>query len=140
MANLGEVTEIVNASELTLEVGSDTYIMLKDLVVHIGFVEDRTATTGAGALYTLGKGDHHFTATLVLTTPELSSLNALAGPDSDGDTTNTAWKIVAKDVSAATKTMAATGYMREYDVRKPEEGKIEIDFFIRITGNTLTIT
>jgi len=27
MANLGETTEIVNASELTLKVGSDTYIL-----------------------------------------------------------------------------------------------------------------
>ena len=26
MANLGEITEIVNASELTLEVGSNNYI------------------------------------------------------------------------------------------------------------------
>ena len=140
MANIGEITEIINASELTLEVGSNTYIMLKDLQIHIGFTETRTATTGAGALYTLGKGDHNFTFTLVLTTPELSSLNTLAGPDSDGDTTSTLWKIVAKDVSGATKTMAATGFLRDYDARKPEEGKIEIDVFIRITGNTLTIT
>ena len=48
MANLGEITEIVNASELTLEVGSDTYIMLTNLQIHIGRPEDRTATTDAG--------------------------------------------------------------------------------------------
>jgi len=140
MANLGEITEIVNASELTLEVGSDIYITLTNLQIHIGRPEDRTATTDAGVLYTYGKGDNFFTATLVVTTPEISSLNTLTQIDGDGDMTSTAWKIVARDVSAATKTFAATGILREYDVRKPEEGKVEIDIFVRITGDTISIT
>jgi hypothetical protein len=140
MANLGEITEIVNASELTLEVGADTYIMLTDLQIHIGRIEDRVATTDAGALYTYGKGDNWFTATLLVTTPELSSLNTLTQIDSDGDMTSTAWKIVAKDISSATKTFAATGVLRDYDVRKPEEGKVAIDIFVRITGDTVTIS
>ena len=140
MANLGEITEIVNASELTLEVGSDTYIMLTNLQLHIGRPEDRVATTDAGALYTYGKGDNFFTATLIVTTPELSSLNTLTQIDTDGDMTSTAWKIVAKDVSGTTRTFAATGVLREYDVRKLPEGKVEIDIFVRITGDTITIS
>ena len=140
MANLGEITEIVNASELTLEVGSDNYILLKNVVLHIGRTEERTATTDGGALYSYGKGENFFTATLVVSTPELSSLNTLTQIDSDGDMTSTAWKIVAKDVSGATKTFAATGILKEYDVRKPEEGKVEIDIFVRITGDTITIS
>jgi len=98
MANIGEITEIVNASELTLEVGADIYIMLTNLVIHIGRTEDRTATTDAGALYTYGKGENFFTGTLVVTTPELSSLNTLTQIDSDGDMTSTLWKIVAADL------------------------------------------
>ncbi len=140
MANLGEITEIVNASELTLEVGSDTYILLTDLVVHVGRTEDRTATTDGGALYTFGKGENFFTATLLVSTPEISSLNTLTQIDTDGDMTSTLWKIVAKDLAGATKTFAATGVLREYDVRKPSEGKVEIDIFVRITGDTVTIT
>jgi len=140
MANLGAIAEIVNAAELTLEVGSDIYIMLKDLQLHIGRPEDRTATTDAGVLYTYGKGDNFFTATLVVTTPELSDLDTLTILDSDGDMPTQAWKIVARDVSGSTKTFAATGVLREYDVRKPEEGKVEIDIFVRITGDTITIT
>ena len=144
MANLGEITEIVNASELTLEVGTDIYIMLTDLQLHIGRPEDRTATTDGGVLYTYGKGDNFFTATLVVTTPELGdatgSLNALTKIDADGDMISTAWKIVGKDLAGGTKTFAATGVLREYDVRKPEEGKVEIDIFVRITGDTITIT
>jgi len=140
MADIGAITEIVNASELTLEVGANTYIMLTNLAIHIGRPEDRTATTDGGVLYTYGKGDNFFTATLVVTTPELSSLNTLTQIDSDGDMTSTAWKIVARNVSGATKTFAATGILREYDVSKPEEGKVNIDIFVRITGDTITIS
>ena len=140
MANLGEITEIVNAHKLTLEVGADVYILLTNLQIHIGRPEDRTATTDGGVLYTYGKGDNFFTATLLVSTPELSSLNTLTQIDTDGDMTSTLWKVVAKDVSGATKTFAATGVLREYDVRKEEEGTVEIDIFVRITGDTITIT
>ena len=140
MANLGEITEIVNAAELTLEVGANNYILLTDLNIHIGRPEDRTPTTDGGALYTYGKGDNWFTATLVVSTPELTTLNTLTVIDSDGDMTPTLWKIVARNISGATKTFAATGILREYDVRKPSEGKVSIDIFVRITGDTITIT
>ncbi len=140
MANLGEITEIVNASELTLEVGSNTYIMLKDLQIHIGRPEDRTATTDAGVLYTYGKGDNFFTATLVVTTPEIDTLNTLTQIDGDGDMTPTSWLIIARDVSGTERQWAATGILREYDIRKPEEGKVEIDIFVRITGDTVVVT
>ena len=140
MADIGAITEIVNASELTLEVGSDSYIMLTNLIIHIGRTEDRIATTDAGALYTFGKGENFFTATLVVTTPELSTLNTLTQIDGDGDMTATSWKIVAKDLASATKTFAATGVLKEYDVKKSPEGKVEIDIFVRITGDTITIS
>jgi len=139
MANLGEIAEIVNASELTLEVGSDNYILLTDLDIHIGRPEDRVATTN-DVLYTYGKGDNWFTATLLVSTPEISSLNTLGQIDSNGDMTSTAWKIVAKNVSGATKTFSATGILREYDIRKPSEGKVNINIFVRITGDTISIS
>jgi hypothetical protein len=139
MANLGEIAEIVNASELTLEVGADNYILLTDLDLHIGRPEDRVATTN-NVLYTYGKGDNWFTATLIVSTPELSSLNTLGQIDSDGDMTSTAWKIVAKNVAGATKTFATTGILREFDIRKPSEGKVNINIFVRITGDTISIS
>ena len=77
MANLGEITEIVNASELTLEVDADNYILLKDLDIKIGRTEARDVTTDGGPLYSYGAGDNSFTATLVVSTPEISSLNTL---------------------------------------------------------------
>lgn len=140
MANIGEITEIVNASELTLDVGVDRYILLKNLQIHIGRTEARDVTTDGGPLYSYGAGENFFTATLLVSTPELSSLNTLGQIDSSGAMTSTAWLIIAKNVSAATKTFAATGVLRDYTVRKPEEGKVEIDIFVRITGDTVTIS
>lgn len=140
MANLGEITEIVNASELTLEVGSDTYILLKNLEVTIGRTEARDVTTDGGPLYSYGAGDNFFSATLLVSTPEADSLNTLTQIDANGDLTSTAWKIVAKNVAGASKTFAATGVLRDFTIRKPEEGKVEIDIFVRITGDTVTVS
>jgi hypothetical protein len=139
MANLGELTEIINAIECTLEVGADTYILLKDLDLHIGRIENRHPTTD-GLVYTYGKGDNFFTGTLVITTPEISSLNTLTQLDSDGDLTATSWKIVAKDVSGSSKTFAATGVLRDFDLKKPAEGVVEMSIFVRITGDTITVS
>ena len=136
---VGEIAEIVNASELTLETSTGNYILLTNLSLHIGRPEDRVATTD-DVLYTYGKGDNFFTATLLVSTPELSDLNTLGQIDSDGDMTSRDWLIKAKDVSGTTKTFAATGILREYDISKPSEGKVSIDIFVRITGDTISIT
>ena len=139
MGNLGEIAEIVNASELTLEVGSDNYILLSDLSLHIGRTESRDVVTSGDPLYSYGSGDNYFTATLLVSTPELTSLNTLTQISANGDLTSTAWKIVAKNVSGATKTFSATGVLRDYDISKPSEGKVSIDIFVRITGDTISI-
>ena len=58
----------------------------------------------------------------------------------NGDmTSQTAWKIIAKNVAGATKTFACQQvYLREYDISKPNEGKVSIDIFVRITGTWTT--
>ena len=61
-------------------------------------------------------------------------------PDSNGDLTSTAWKIVANNVSGSSKTFAATGVLRDTDYKKVEEGVIEITIFVRITGDTVTVS
>ena len=44
MANIGEITEIINASELKLMVSTDTYILLTNLQIHVGRTEDRVTS------------------------------------------------------------------------------------------------
>ena len=156
MPDLGAITEIVNSTELTLQVGDDTYILLRDLQININRIENRYATTG-GLVYTYGKGDNSFTATLIYTGPEVdgtawsgsyptasttaASFNELTTPNTNGDLNPIAWKIVSNDVSGTTKTFACTGVLRDYTVRKNgAEGVVEVDIFVRITGDTISIT
>ena len=146
MANIGEITEIVNATELTLDVGSDTYILLKDLTIHIGRTEQRDATTDGGALYSYGKGESFFTATLVLGVQELLDTNSvgfnkLTQIDSDGDMPSRAWLIKGRQLNGSdTIQWACTGILKEYDVTKAPEGLVEISIFVRITGDTVAVT
>ena len=65
MANIGEVTEIVNNEKLTLEVGSDTYILMQDLTVNIDRPIDRQTTSGGGVVYFYGSGDNFISFTLL---------------------------------------------------------------------------
>ena len=146
MANIGEAVEIVNASELKLMFSTDTYITLTNLQIHIGRTEDRIATTDAGALYTYGKGESFFTATLLMTVPEMLDTNSvgfnkLTQIDSDGDMTSRDWIIKGTQIDGNdTVQWAATGILKEYDIKKNPEGKVEIDIFVRITGDTTAVT
>ena len=146
MGNLGEIVEIINATELTLDVGSDVYILLKNLQIHIGRVENRDATTDGGALYSYGKGENFFTATLVLGVQEMLDSNSvgfnkLTQIDSDGDMPSRAWLIKGRQVNGVdTIQWACTGILKEYDVRKAPEGLVEVDIFVRITGDTVAVT
>lgn len=151
--NLGELTEVVNSTELQLQVGSapNGYILLRDLQININRIENRFATTG-GLVYTYGKGDNSFTATLVYTGDEVdgtaytntttpASFNELTQTTVNGDLNTINWLILATDVSGGTKTFACTGVLRDYTVRKNgAEGVVEVDIFVRITGDTISIT
>ena len=140
MAKLGEITEFCNAEEFRLDTGANTYVTLQDLTVSVGNLEDRASTNDSGSDFFSGFGDNFFAATLKLTHPEFSSLNTLSQKDSNGVLTSTAWLIIAKFLDGTTKTMAATGVLRNYVVRKGLEGKVLIDIFVRITGDTVAIT
>ena len=139
MASLGAIAEFVNSRELTLEVGANIYIAVTNLQLHVGRTEDRIGTTDTETLFTFGKGESFFTATLTATTPEVDSLNTLTQIDGNGDMTTTSWKIVARDLDGNTKTFAATGVLREYDIRSTDD-KVEIDIFVRIIGDTVSIS
>ena len=49
MGNIGEVTEVINNEKLTLDVGSDTYILMQDLQINIDRPIDRQVTSGGNA-------------------------------------------------------------------------------------------
>ncbi len=141
MANLGEVAELVNAQNLKLEVGNDRYIMLQELELHIGRPEAREPTTDGGVQYFFGKGDHYFDATLLLTTPEVASFNALTELNATGDLTSTAFKIIAtgRGPSANSSTITVNAVLPDFNVSKPVEGGVLFRMRFRITDDTILV-
>lgn len=141
MANIGEVTELVNNEKLTLEVGSDTYILMQDITVNIDRPIDRQTTSGGGVVYFYGSGDNFIQFTLLCSTPEIASLNTLTQRNTNGDLTSTSWKIVAKNVSGATKTITAAGTLPHLEVaRLAGVGGVVMRGRIQLTGDTLSVS
>lgn len=141
MANIGEIPELVNAQNLKLDVGSDRYIMLQELDFHLGRPEAREPTTDGGVQYFYGKGDHFFDATLLLTTPEISEFNDLTELDSNGDLTNTVFKIVAEPRGGgADVTVTVNAVLPDFNIVKPVEGGVIFRVRFRITDDTVTVS
>lgn len=140
MANIGDTPELVNAQNLKLDVGDDRYIMLQELDFHLGRPESREPTTDGGVQYFYGKGDHFFNATLLLTTPEISSFNALTVLNVDGDLTSTAFKIIAQPRGGGSDvTITVNAVLPDFNIVKPVEGGVLFRVRFRITDDTVTV-
>lgn len=142
MANIGEIGELVNAQNLKLDVGNDRYIMLQELDFHLGRPEAREPTTDGGVQYFYGKGDHYFDATLLLTTPEISTFNDLTELDTNGDLTTTTFSIIAqpREASSPTATITVNAVLPDFNILKPIEGGLIFRVRFRITNDTVTVS
>lgn len=141
MANIGEIAELVNAQNLKLDVGVNRYIMLQELDFHLGRPEAREPTTDGGVQYFYGKGDHYFDSTLLLTTPEISTFNALTELDANGDLTSTVFSIISEPRGGgADVTITVTAVLPEFNIVKPVEGGLIFRVRFRITTDTVTVT
>ena len=141
MANIGEIAELVNAQNLKLDVGANRYIMLQELDLHLGRPEAREPTTDGGVQYFFGKGDHFFNATLLLTTPEITTFNALTVLDANGDLTTTAFKIIAQPRGGGSDvTITVNAVLPDFNIVKPVEGGVLFRVRFRITDDAITIT
>ena len=141
MANIGEIAELVNAQNLKLDVGANRYIMLQDLDFHLGRPEAREPTTDGGVQYFYGKGDHYFDATLLLTTPEISSFNALTELDANGDLTTTTFLIISEPRGGgANVTITVNAQLPDFNILKPIEGGVIFRVRFRIIDDTVTVS
>jgi len=146
LGRLGEVTEFMMNENFTLQVGTNYYLAVENLVIQVSRPEERRGTLDSGAKYAFGQGDNFFSCTLIATKPEVgvgaTSFNELSKLDSNGELTSTLWKIIGESVGGGgTLTIfAATGVIKQYAVRKGTQGKVVIDILVRILGDTVTIT
>jgi len=138
-----EALSIAGSSGTATSVYNDnnkgTYILLKNLTISIKRTEERAVGTGA-VVYTYGAGDSQFTATLMVTTPELDYLNNISKLNINSDMTTDFWKIIAKDLSGNTKIFSAIGVLYDYSITKPENGLVLVDIVARISGDTIAIS
>ncbi len=140
MADRGAVGELINNKNLELRLGGDTYAALTDLILHGGRTETREVHTGLGAVYTYGAGDHFMTFTLSLTPVEADDIISKNDIDSNGDMPSSTWTVVGvTKASGETITFTCTGILRDWDLRKGQEGKVKLDCFIRITPDTIVV-
>ena len=142
---IGDITELVNAQNLKLGLGDATianrYIMLQELDFHLGRPEAREPTTDGGVIYFYGKGDHTFDATLLLTTPEISTFNGFTVLDSNGNLTSNTFTILAEPRGGGTNvTITVTAELPDFNIVKPVEGGVLFRVRFRITTDTVTVT
>ncbi len=141
---IGDVTELVNAQNLKLGLGDATlanrYIMLQELDFHLGRPEAREPTTDGGVIYFYGKGDHTFDATLLLTTPEISTFNGFTVLDSDGNLPSNTFTILAEPRGGgADVTITVTAELPDFNIIKPVEGGVLFRVRFRITTDTVIV-
>ncbi len=142
---IGEVAELVNAQNLKLGLGDTTttnrYFMLQELDFHLGRPEAREPTTDGGVIYYYGKGDHTFDATLLLTTPEISTFNGYTVLDSDGNLPSNTFTILAEPRGGgADVTISVTAELPDFNIIKPVEGGVLFRVRFRITSDTVTVS
>ncbi len=142
---IGEVAELVNAQNLKLGLGDNTtsnrYFMLQELDFHLGRPEAREPTTDGGVIYYYGKGDHTFDATLLLTTPEISTFNDYTVLDSDGNLPSNVFTILAEPRGGgADVTITVTAELPDFNIIKPVEGGVLFRVRFRITADTVTVS
>jgi len=139
VANLGEIAEFMSSAEFRLDVGSDSYLGIQDLVVHIEKSESRTAPIDVGPMYRYGFGNNWISGTLTGTGPEWIDFNTKSQIDSEGDMVETSFKVAGVQAKTGTTiTLTATGVLHTYEMRKADD-KVLMDFFIRIIGDEVTV-
>jgi len=142
---IGLEAELVNAQNLKLGLGdvssTNRYFMLQELEFHLGRPESREPTTDGGVIYYYGKGDHTFSATILLTTPEISTFNGFTELDSSGNLTSNTFTILAQPKGGGSDiTISVTAELPDFNIVKPVEGGVLFRLRFRITDDTVTIS
>ncbi|KKL66962.1 hypothetical protein LCGC14_2139730 [marine sediment metagenome] len=131
MANIGEITEVINATQVHLDLGLDRFILMQDLDFSIVRPESREATD-AGAIYFYGQDQNEFTSTLVLSGPEISTFVGYTVIDVNGALPQNDFKIVYQPKTGSLITITVTCAVPKVEFLKPAEGGTMCNVTFRI--------
>jgi hypothetical protein len=138
MGNIGEIAEAINASKVHLDLGGNRHILLQELESHISHPESREATD-TGSVYFYGQSDDYFDATLLLSTPEMSTFLGYTILNGNGDLpTNSLDLIYSDKTGTATQTLNVECQIPDITWSKPVEGGVKTRMRFRITGGTIS--
>jgi len=133
MVSQGLAAELINASEVSISDGTDTYLQLQDIIINLGTPETREETVDA-VHYFYGKGDDFIEGTILASSPEIATFIDFGVVDANGLATSKNWAIAYTDVSGTTKTATLTGTMAPLRrIEKQINGAVKFRFRIRIT-------
>jgi len=133
MVNQGLASELINASEVSISDGTDTYIQLQDLTVNLGHPETREETVD-DVHYFYGKGDHFIEGVILASSAEVSTFVGFTEIDANGAPASNEWAIAWTDISGVTKTATLTGTMApQLRIEKQIAGGVKFRFRIRVT-------
>jgi len=137
MADIGAITEVINATKVHLDLGSDRHILLQELDFHIGRAESREPAD-IGSVYFYGQHDNYFDATLLLSSPEINTFVGYTVLDSNGALPENTFSLIYNDVNGATKTIGVDCVIPTLDFSKPVEGGVKTRMRFRITEEITT--
>lgn len=140
MATLGAITEVIDAEDVSLEIGLDTHIQLQELEFIDARPELRKPRTDGKVDYFPGSGDIFFEATLLATNSQLSVFNTDTQPDANRAFTSKAYKLVYLARDQITKTINVTAVLPSLRVVKPRKGGIKFRCRFRVITDTVSIT
>ena len=132
MGSLGTKTELINATKVHLDLGSDRFVMLQELSLKIEHPESRESAD-IGSLYFYGWQDNTFEATLLLSSPELDTFIGYTELTANNDLPENAFKLIYTDKAGAIKTLTITCQVPMLEVLKATVGGTKTRIRFRIT-------
>lgn len=143
MADVGIADDLINASEVSLSDGTDTYLQLQELTVNIGRPEVREESVD-GVHYFYGKGDNYIEGTILASVPEIKTLIDFTELSSTAAPVSKDWVITYNGVGTTTSpdvnTLHLTGTMAPLlRIEKQITGGVKLRIRIRITESVEVI-
>ena len=134
MANQGLANELINASEVSLSDGTDTYLQLQEIIVNIGRPEVREESVD-GVHYFYGKGDNYIEGTILASVPEITTFFGFTDLTSTAAPVSKDWVLTYPEIDGSgANTITLTGTMApSLRIEKQITGGVKLKFRIRIT-------
>lgn len=132
MANIGEITEVINAVSVHLDLGSDRHILMQEIEFELDRPESRESAD-VGALYFYGQHNHSFEATLLLSTPEINTFVGYNVLDANGALPTNEFRLIYTNKAGASKTLKLDAVVPSVKFIKPVTGGVKVRLKFRIT-------